>query len=166
MKNRAVLMGVALFVLIVGGMFAFAFLRSSEIAEAPADVTAADETDPSAQNTDERYSGIERITAKHFYIDGTHTLAGEIPMPTPCDLLDPSVAIAESMPEQVSVDFAVINNAETCAQVITPARFMVEAQASEEASFSASLAGRAIEFNLVPAEEGETPEDFELFIKG
>ncbi|MCA9362393.1 hypothetical protein KC906_03375, partial [Candidatus Kaiserbacteria bacterium] len=69
-------------------------------------------------------------------------------------------------PEQVVVDFSVINNAESCAQVVTAQRFMVDFQASSEASISARFMGRDIDLNLIPAAEGETPEEFELFIKG
>ena len=74
--------------------------------------------------------------------------------------------IAESFPEQVTVDFKVINNAEACTQVITPQRFKVEFDASENASMRARLNGRNIELNLIPAAEGETPDEFEIFIKG
>ena len=64
------------------------------------------------------------------------------------------------------VDFDVINNADMCAQVITDQRFSVSFDASEEARISAKLEGRQVELNLIPAAEGETPDDFELFIKG
>jgi hypothetical protein len=70
------------------------------------------------------------------------------------------------MPEQVTLDFNVINNAEVCAQVVTTQRFKVEAQASEQAIIKARFMGREVELNLVPPSAGETPEDFELFIKG
>lgn len=87
-------------------------------------------------------------------------------MPTPCDLLNTEVTIMESYPEQVVVDFSVINNADVCAQVVTAQRFKVEFSAAEEASISARFMGRDIELNLIPAAEGELPEDFEVFIKG
>ena len=74
--------------------------------------------------------------------------------------------VAESYPEQITINFTVLNNADTCAQVMTEQRFMVEVTASEEATFSATLEGRPVELNLVPAAEGETPEDFELYYKG
>ena len=87
-------------------------------------------------------------------------------MPTPCDLLESSAVVAESFPEQIMIDFSVLNNAEFCSQVITPQRFKVTAPASEKATFSAKFMGRDVELNLIPAEPGEVPDDFELFIKG
>lgn len=161
--NHAVLISVLVFMLLVVGMFGFAYLKNAE-----KEMTVTDQTDTSDTNTpdDDRYGYIERIDGKHFYIDGVHTIVGEIPMPTPCDLLDSKVIVAESFPEQVTLDFSVINNADTCTQVITPARFKVSAEVSENATFSARFNGRSVELNLVPAAEGETPDEFELFIKG
>lgn len=152
-------MFVALFILIVIGMFAFAYLKKAEV------TTPLEVTTPQAEGEVE-YASITRITAKHFYIDGVHTIAGEIPMPTPCDLIEADAQVAESMPEQITFAFTVVNNAEFCAQQITPQRFKVSAPASEDASLSATFMGRPVELNLVPPEEGETPDDFELFIKG
>src|SRR5690606_21725381 len=95
------------------------------------------------------YAGITHINAKHFYENGVHTLVGEIPMPTPCDLLEADALVAESMPEQVTVDFMVVNNADFCAQVITPQRFKVSSSASEAAVFRATFAGREVTLNLL-----------------
>lgn len=159
MNQKIVVISIALFILIVAGMFIFAYLKKSEVTEPIVEET------PTPQE-DVEYASITVITAKHFFIDGVHTLAGEIPMPTPCDLLEAEARVAESFPEQVTIDFNVINTAEMCAQVITPQRFMVTASASEGATFKATLMGRPVELNLVPAGAGETPEDFELYIKG
>ena len=109
---------------------------------------------------------ITRIDAKHFFVNGVHTLAGVIPFPTPCDLLEVTAQVAKSLPEQVSVNFSVINTAKTCEQAITMQRFKVTAQASEGAQFTAFFMGRPVELNLIPAEKDETPESFELFSKG
>lgn len=158
MDQRAIIMTIALFGLIVIGMFTFAFLKRTEISEPV--------TQPEPTEGEVAYASITRIDAKHFFIDGVHTLVGEIPMPTPCELLETNATVAESFPEQVTIDFTVINNADVCAQVVTPARFKVTAQASSEATFSARLEGRSVELNLIPAAPGETPDEFELFIKG
>jgi hypothetical protein len=148
-----------LFVLIVVGMFMFAYLKRSEIKEvAPAPETPVEEIVP--------YSDITRVDAHHYYIDGVHTLVGEILFPTPCDLLEAKPIVMESFPEQVMIDFSVINTAETCAQMVTPQRFKVEFSASPEAVISARFIGRPIELNLTPAAPGEKPEYFEVFIKG
>jgi len=160
MNQRTIIMFlVGLFAAVVIGMFAFAYInRTAEVANQPNEDVAGDTMTP--------YDNISRIDAKHFFIDGTHTLAGEIALPTPCDLLETDASIAESFPEQVTVDFTVINNSDTCAQAITAQRFLVSFDASVDARIAAKFMGRTIDLNRIPAAEGETPDDFELYIKG
>lgn len=160
MNQRAITLSITLFVFIVVGMFAFTYLQKNN--------TTSVNTEEEQQSEEETspYAGINRIEAKHFYIDGVHTIVGELAMPTPCDLLDTSATVAESYPEQITFNFDVINNAEFCAQVVTPQRFKISASASEEATFTAVFEGREVELNLIEAAPGETPEDFELFLKG
>ncbi len=153
-------MAIILFVLIIAGMFTFAFLKRSELAQEPIQAT------PIAVPTKTPYDGITRVDAKHFFIDGTHTVVGEMMLPTTCDLLNWDAVIRESMPESVTLAFTVINNAESCAEATVPQRFFVTFIASEEARIDATLNDRKIELNLIPASPGEKPEDFELFLKG
>ena len=159
MHKRAILMTIILFALIVVGMFVFAFLKKQEM-QTQSPSQSSDVT------TETPYDDITRIDATHFYIDGVHTLVGEIPMPTPCDLLESSATVAESFPEQITLDFQVINNADFCADIVTPQRFKVSAEASDEATFTALFENRVVELNLKEAAPGETPDDFEIFIKG
>ena len=160
MNQKTIVLIVALFVLIVVGMFMYAYLKKTELVAEPL---------PQPEPTKEEpvpYPDITRIDAKHYYIDGVHTLVGEVNMPTPCDLLEAKASVMESYPEQIQVSFTVINNAETCAQRITPQRFQVEASASESATFGATFMGRPIDLNLIPAGPNERPEDFEVYYKG
>lgn len=154
MNTRAILIAGGLFVVIVLGMFAFAQYKKSLIKESP---------EPEVPIVEEEAM---RIDAKHFFIDGTHTIAGEIMMPTPCDLLETHAIVRESMPEQVTIAFEVVNNSEICAQVVTAQRFKVDFAASEQASIDATYRGKPAILNLIPAGPGESPEDFEVFIKG
>lgn len=162
MNQRAIILSVLLFTLIVVGMFLFTYLKQGEIKDTQTDTTASS----TETATNDRYGNITRIDGKHFFIDGVHTVVGEIAMPTPCDLLETSAIVAESYPEQITLNFEVINNADFCAEVITPQRFKITATASASSTFSAVFKGRPVELNLVEALPGETPEDFELFIKG
>jgi hypothetical protein len=159
MDKRSIVLVMSLFALIVAGMFIFAYLKKQEVS-APAPVASST---PTAVVP---YADITRIDAKHYFINGLHTFVGEIPFPTPCDLLESTAVVMESYPEQIRLDFTVINNAEICAQVVTAQRFLVTATASEQATTTATFMGRPVELNLVPAAPGEKPEDFELFIKG
>ena len=161
MNQKSIILIVTLFVMIVVGMFVYAYLKQSELEQVEMvenAETAAVESVPHAD--------ITRVDAKHYLIDGTHTLVGEINFPTPCDLLEAESVVMESYPEQVIIDFSVINNAENCIQVATAQRFKVDFRASDEATITARFMGRDIDLNLIPAAEGELPEDFELFIKG
>lgn len=159
MNQKAVIICIVIFIAIVAGMFGFAYLKKMEISQQP----VIENKKPEGQV---QYAEITRITAKHYFIDGVHTFAGEIPLPTACDLLETRSRVMESYPEQVVLDFNVINNAKNCEQTITNQRFKVSAQASGNAVFSAEFMGRHVELNLIPAAAGEKPEDFELFIKG
>lgn len=162
MDKRSIVLVVVFFALVVAGMFIFAYLKRSEIKEpaivAPVTNGEGDET--------VLYPNITRIDAKHYYIDGVHTFVGQIEMPTPCDLVTAESSVAESYPEQITLNFNVINNAESCVQVITGQRFMVSASASKEATVKAKFMGRDVELNLIPAAPGETPDEFEVYIKG
>lgn len=108
----------------------------------------------------------ETITAKHQFSNGTHIIAGEIGVPTPCHILEVDVTVAESFPEQVTVRFTMSTQAEACVQVITPARFKVEFDASDSARISGTLNGEPVTLNLIEADSGEDLDEFELFIKG
>lgn len=157
MNQRAIIVAVVLFALIILGMFAYAYVQNREVAT----------VDPMPEEEIEDNGAITRIDAKHFFSDGTHTLAGELMMPTPCDLLDANALVRESDPEHVTLAINVINNSEDmCAQVMTPQRFKVSFDASENAEIDATFRGETVTLNLIEAGPNEDPDDFELFIKG
>ena len=161
MSNKLIVLVVAVFVLIVAGMFGFAYLKN---AEAPVQLPdAATQTDATTSTSP---YGITRIEAKHFFIDGVHTIVGELAMPTPCDLLKTDATVAESMPEQVTFNFTVVNTSDSCVQTVTTQRFKASATASAAALLNATFMGQRVELNLIEAAPGETPDQFELFIKG
>jgi hypothetical protein len=108
-----------------------------------------------------------RVNAVHFFKDGTHTIVGDVMVQTPCDLLESTARVAESMPEQVTIALTTLNNADTCAQVLTLQRFRVDFTASEKAVITATLNGVAVILNLRDAEPGADPEKLEdLYFKG
>lgn len=110
---------------------------------------------------------METVTALHQFENGKHVVAGELNLPTPCHVLNSEVIIAESMPEQVLVN---LNHTTLddglCAQVITPAKYKVEFNASERAVIRGAVNGTPVQFNLVEVGPGESLEDFEVYIKG
>jgi hypothetical protein len=162
MSQKSIILAVSLFAILVGGMFTYAHLKQSELQQ----IVPIEESLDDTAIVDIPYSEITRIDAKHYFVDGNHTLVGEINFPTPCDLLETEAVVMGLYPEQVIIDFTVINNSENCMQSVTSQRFKIEATASTEATFTARFIGREVELNLIPAANGEVPEEFEVFIKG
>ncbi len=156
MEKRTIILIVTLFILIVIGMFIYTSIKKSEISQVPIPEIPVVKEDPLGTHID----------AKHFYIDGVHTFVGEMTMPTPCDLLEVNSEIQESYPEQIKLHFTVINNSKTCEKIPTNQRFMVSATASSDAKATATYLGKPAELNLIPAGAGETPDEFEIYIKG
>jgi hypothetical protein len=159
MSNKVIVLIVALFVLIVAGMFGFAYLKK---AEAPAVVPNAE---PTTAAMNDSY-GITRIEAKHFFINGVHTIVGALTMPTACDLLTGTSTVSSDAPATVTFDFSVINNSTDCAKKPTEARFKIEAVAGADSNLKARFMGKPVDLNLTEAAAGETPDSYQLFIKG
>lgn len=159
MEHKNIIASGIVLALIIAGMFVFAYLKKTEM--------QTDTSVPTVTETPKTpYDDIVRINAKHFFIDGVHTIVGEIPMPTACDLLNWDSKVDDSVPPQAMIDFKVVNNTDSCPEAITPQRFKVSFNATLDIIMKATLQGRAVELNLIPAGEGETPDNFELFIKG
>jgi len=155
MKQSYIFATVAFIALLAGVIFFGGFFTRESIEE------------PTTAVEDNKLARPEvTITAKHQWKDGVHTIAGETDMPTPCHLLEWETFVAESFPEQVSINFTLGTQADGCIQVITPTRFRVEFQASERASINATLNGEQIVLNLIEVGPDEDLDDFELFIKG
>ena len=159
MSQKSIILAAVIFALLIVGMFIYANLKQTEL-NTKETILPSENTEPVL------YPEITRIDAKHYFIDDVHTLVGEINFPTPCDLLQASSFVSKSLPEQVLISFSVINNSDDCESSTTGQRFMVEANASKDATFSVTFLSRKIELNLIPAAEGETPGEFELYIKG
>ena len=105
------------------------------------------------------------VTAKHAYLNGEHILAGEIPLPTPCHILDVK-AIATDKKHITVVLNSSIKTGETCEASIVPARFKVSIKGDKSAKINATLNGIAVVLNLIEASPGEDLDNFELYLKG
>lgn len=107
------------------------------------------------------------VTGMHQFSNGRHIIAGEVDLPTPCHLLNHEVIVAESFPEQVTINFSTaITDAVICAQVITSSRYKIEFDASENAGIKATWNGVPAQLNLIPVGPGEDLNQFDIFIKG
>lgn len=106
------------------------------------------------------------INAKHAFKAGTHTVAGEVPLPTPCDILE-TTAVASADMKQVVVQFvSSVKSGDKCPLDVTPARFKVTAKANIDVLISATLNGQPVTLNLIEAGPNENLDNFELYIKG
>lgn len=158
-KNTIITLLIIIAVVIVGGIL----------------LTSSDTTTPTdnsqATTTDDMGGEENRITAQHQYNEdeGTHIVAGEIDLPTPCHLLEHEVEMTgEGDTQEAIIHFEsrVEDTDEVCAQVITPQRFKVTFEAPEDVEISATHNGEDTTLNLVPVPEGENLEEFEVFMKG
>jgi hypothetical protein len=106
------------------------------------------------------------ITAKHSFSNGTHIIAGEVNVPTPCHSLDVTSSVSPGKPQQVQVLFKTTDGGGVCAQVISVRRFKLVFNAEENATISATLNGKPATLNLIPASPGEDLNNFDIYIKG
>jgi hypothetical protein len=136
------------FIVIVAGIIvvllsAALYMASHQGPVHPPPVPPVEDTLPDAQNEN-------AIIATHRYLGGTHTISGEIDLPTPCHEIETNLIIRKSYPEQVTIEFAISSpNDVICAQVISPHPFTVSFDAAEEALITATRNGEPIILTLI-----------------
>jgi hypothetical protein len=80
------------------------------------------------------------ISITHRYEKGTHIWSGSIEAPTPCSSIETGALVAESYPEQITLELNTMEPAGVaCAQVLTAHAFEIHASASPEATVRAVL---------------------------
>ncbi|OGZ05003.1 MAG: hypothetical protein A2845_01860 [Candidatus Lloydbacteria bacterium RIFCSPHIGHO2_01_FULL_49_22] len=166
-KKNTMLIGAIIFIAVA--CFVYISLQTTELDTKQAVETASTtlwENAPAEKTSDLLLTSKTVVTAKHAYQNGKHIIAGEVPLPTPCHILDAS-ATASADKKQVLVTLvSSIKTGEVCAQMITPARFKVTVAARKDATMLATLNGQEITLNLIEASAGEDLDNFELYIKG
>ncbi|HLP43921.1 MAG TPA: hypothetical protein VK145_01425 [Candidatus Nanoarchaeia archaeon] len=106
------------------------------------------------------------ITALHQYKNGTHIIAGQADVPTPCHVLSETVSVSDATPRQATIAFTTTASGDVCAQVITSARFKTEFIAPENVIINATWNGAPVQLNLIPASAEDDLDNFDIFIKG
>lgn len=161
MNRRTIILIVGLLIVLLAGMFIYAYLKKAQLDQTAEVPEVEMETDPFV---------ITRVDAKHFYTEseGMHTLAGEISVRTVCDLIAPTaVTVGEGSEQRVLVSFEIVNNSQgECAPATGPQRFKVGFGGPKDIRIEGYSGGKPIELNLIPAAEGESPTDFEIYMKG
>ena len=102
----------------------------------------------------------EKLTVNHYFqengVNGSHTIEGTITLPTPCHTITNEVLVAESFPEQISINFTTHPDSGICTQVLADKFFRVSFQASKDAIIRATLDGKPIELVFSENLEGIT----------
>lgn len=140
MSTKAVVITIVVLLVIVGAFAWWQFRAPEELAGTP-EPTPTDNTGQS-------------VTANHYFSNGTHTIEGNITLPTPCHELTHDVVVAESAPEQVTINFRAESTAEICTQVLADRFFTLSFQASQDAVIKATLNGVPVALNLIESGEG------------
>lgn len=164
-KSTFIIVGIIVVAVMV---FIFVMFQKSTIDTATSDDTASTTAWENAPAVSAPSSVTEKnvVTAKHAYRDGSHIIAGEIPLPTPCHILDSESVVSTDKKHVLIRLVSSVKTDEICAQVITPARFKVTARADKGATITGTLNGQNITFNFIEAGPNEDLDNFELYIKG
>ena len=167
-KKSSIIIAVIL-VLALVGYIAISFQRSAtDTSQQDGDFASTTEWEnaPAEEPKDIVVTPKTVITAKHAYQGGAHIVAGEIPLPSPCHILEAN-GTASADKKQVFIELlSSVKTGELCAQVITPARYKVTVKADKSAKISATLNGQEVTLNLIEAGPNENLDNFELYIKG
>lgn len=97
----------------------------------------------------------ESVTVSRTYAQGTHTLRGSLMTETACYDLRHTETIAESFPEQVTIDMEVSAFSDHCLETPTRIPFEVQVSASPQAIFRMRINEESVELNI----SGETQND-------
>ena len=151
---------ITLFVIAALTLIGYGFYRSQK-----ADIlrTEYGQTPPASQN--EEYAEI--INVKHQYKDGKHTYAGELNLPTPCDLLQSDVVKDVTNAKNVEIKFTSVNKTEgACVEVLTARPFKVTFEGPKNITLTTTFNGKKIKFNIFEVPSTENLDTFEIYIKG
>lgn len=130
---------LVLIIVVVGG---FMFFTSSDTTVPTIPLEPAPDGDEPTQKD-------ENVQVFRTSVGDVHTYRGVLSVPTPCHELRTQLLIAESLPEQVTIEFEAISSAELCAQVITEKEFEVTFTAHPDHTIRGFMNGNHFEFNVV-----------------
>lgn len=142
MTNKQLSVSVLIIVLLVVVLGGVVYFRNSN----PID----DSSDAKGEPDD--ISNVEqKLVVTHAYDGTSHEYTGSIVLPTPCYTLDTTVDVAESFPEQITINIATVEPKSDviCIQVLERATFDVFVEASEGANLvRVVLDGKPIDFEV------------------
>ena len=169
MDKKGTIAMALLVVFAVIGFVAISLTRSDLDTASPKGGTASSSdwmNEPAEEKPELTVTQKTVVTAKHAYQNGEHIIAGEIPLPTPCHILESAGSVSADKKQVFVALMSSIKTGETCAEVITPARFKLNVKADQRAKITATLNGQEVTLNLIEAGPNENLDNFELYIKG
>lgn len=103
----------------------------------------------------------DSLVLERSFSEGVHTITGEITLPTPCYQFSYDAIVAESFPEQVTLNFKVEPPPVDliCIQMVATKEFSVEVSASEQATFSVRVNGQPIDVEVQKVSAKDAAED-------
>ena len=143
MKNFKIEIAVIVVVLLVmiAGVYSYRHYRST---------TRPVDTKPMpAMPMDPDLSSVA-VQATKTYSNGVFHISGTFSLPTPCHTLDVTSLVAESYPEQVSINMTVQDPGNPCVQVIDERAWSIDVKASEQATFRANVNGQVANLVWLP----------------
>ncbi|MEO8637632.1 MAG: hypothetical protein ABI430_01890 [Candidatus Taylorbacteria bacterium] len=121
---------------------------------------------PALESTRGEETTAQTIDVKHQFKNGIHTFAGEISLPTPCDLVEAEAQKNATEANKISLVFTSTNTTEVCKQIVSARRWKTSITMSKDATVSGTLNGSPLILNIFEVPEGENLDTFEIDIKG
>lgn len=152
--NGRIIAVVAVLVVAAIALFVYTLMGTPISKETAQEV---DTTPPVAQ--EERV-----ITGKHQYVDGMHTVAGMLTVPSACHsvVVEPFF-LEDATTPTVELRFTILLETECEEQVVSDAPYRVTFDAPEDVQITATLDGLSARLNLVPAAPGESLDETYYF---
>jgi hypothetical protein len=167
-KNIWIWVIVCIVVILIGVGF-YASYRATHTANAP--TYNANQQGVSGQATSNQQE--QTIDVRHQYVNGLHTYAGSIDVPTPCDMLSSKVVADGTDPTTGIAKFTLVfgsvsgtsNPASTCAQLITTRNFKLSFTGAQNAVVNATLDGQPVILNVFELQPGQDINS-SIYLKG
>lgn len=154
--NSNVIIAVAVLVLIAIGLFVYTLIGTP----AGNDESQFSTTTPPTASLDAIIAG------KHQFVDGMHTVAGMLSVPTPCHsvVVEPFF-VDGAATTTVELRFTTVREGEDCPEVVSDAPYRVVFEGPENTQITALFNGKPARLNLVPVGPGESLGE-EFYFKG
>ncbi len=157
-KTPIIIGAVVVVILVVLGLYFW-------LGGSKSDDMVVDENTPSTPaNPDNGY--VQIVNVKHQYKNGTHTYAGDIDLPTPCEKLTSSAVVDPQNSNKYTLTFTTTSTAQTCAQVRTSKSFKLSFKAGKDITVEGTLNGKKLRLNMFEVRADQDLDSFDIYIKG